>query len=74
MVFGDMKIHDLELAIYETGLYCSINHLAQTGPARQSPVYIYIGMLCSRSHLALHVYIEDKYSETKQMNTECGKF
>ena len=57
-----MKLHDLELAFYETGLYCSISCLAQTGLACQSPIYI--GMLCSRSHLALHVYIEDEYSET----------
>ena len=72
VVFGDMKLHDLELTIYETGLYCSTSCLTQTGLAHQSPVYI--GMLCSRSHLALHVYIEDKYLETNVDEHECGKF
>ena len=55
VVFGDMKLHDLELAIYETGLYCSINRFAQTGLARQSPrIYRYALVQKSPSIACVH--------------------
>lgn len=69
VAFGDLKLSDIDRATIETGLCCCSSVAVQTGQ-RKYPIYL--GIPCTRSELALLVYMEEADGKMWQIPVYSG--